>query len=446
MRQIRFNPINRQVSGLSGRRTRSPLVKKYSEASLRPRREIAQPTLAPQRPPFVKRVPFDGGPGIGPGEGAVGGIEAGSTFGNNPDPVAAAAEQAVMANTNASALLGLPAFRGAKSGLTAVLSGANLSQSIQAAALPAITTGLLMGLTKGPVIGINAAKAARGLAEKGSDLNTNEAINAINMSSDLVANPTTAVTPANQALTSSPTLASMVAEINAYKSSPKSIIGAAIKGLKNLAAPGAAPQIAVDPSQTGGFDFGGHPMGGAPNPEPSNTGGFDFGGRAFGSGSSPGLDAAAQAAIASDPSLGMGQGGALAGNVGSGGVVGASTGRGDGMGDVGGGDGDGGTALCTSLYRQNLMSQELYVADVNYAGTLDQDILSGYYVWAKHVAKAMDNSKVLTFILKWPILQWAENMAFYGSSAKVGKPTWFGKFAEYVGFPICKFISNNIRN
>jgi len=107
---------------------------------------------------------------------------------------------------------------------------------------------------------------------------------------------------------------------------------------------------------------------------------------------------------------------------------GQPTGRGD--------DGTGGgtpTALCTSLYRQKLMSQELYIADVNFAGTLHTDILSGYYVWAKHVAKAMDNSKVLTFILKWPILTWSIHMG--------KKKNLFGRFVEFIGFPICRFVN-----
>jgi len=125
MRQIRFNPVNTQVTGLSGRRTRSPLVKKYAEkvASLRPRREIVQPTLAPPLPesPSVKRVPFEGGPGIGPGEGAVGGIETGSTFGETKG------EQAVMNAMNPygtmADLFGLSLARGGKTGYSLASTG-----------------------------------------------------------------------------------------------------------------------------------------------------------------------------------------------------------------------------------------------------------------------------------------------------------------------------------
>jgi hypothetical protein len=407
---IRYNNVNRQASGLSGRRTRTPLVKKYADRVYGLNNRVQAPTLAPpiQEPPVVKpRVPFDSGPGIGPGEGAVGGIETGSTFGNNPDPVAAAFEDTAMANMPIGSLFGGPAVAGAKGAASTAIAGGTLSHALQAGFAPALALTLANTVTKGPIIGTSAARAAKNATELSSDLSTDEALNLAAINNELVTNPTTAVTPANQALTTNPQLASIYNEFNQQKTAPTTPIGLAVSGIKGLAEPGPDPQIAIDPSQTGGFNFGG---------------------RSFGSGSSPGLDAATQADMEGDPSLGMGRGGVMAGNA-----------------PGGGGEGDGLSALCTSLFRQGLMGQELYLADVHYAGTLGRDILDGYYTWALPLASWMDKSKILTFILKWPILKWAENMAFYGSGAKVGRPTWFGKFAEFVGFPICKLISKKIR-
>jgi hypothetical protein len=422
---IRYNNVNRQASGLAGRKTRTPLVKKYGDKiyGLNNRTRPPAPTLAapaPPEPPVVKpRVPFDSGPGIGPGEGAVGGIEAGSTFGETRG------EQLAMENMNAGSLATLPAIRGAKGAIAGAPLG--LSAAVQMGLLSAIPAGMFSLINRGIPTGVAAETAGEGFdaALAGLDPPTADIAGQAAIDSQKGRhNPNviaqTFVSPQQYA-------AQEVAK--QQNQAPQTLASMAVRGIKGLAEPGPDPQIAVDPSQTGGFNFGG---------------------RSFGSGTSPGLDAAAQADIEGDPSLGMGSGGALAGNAqgGTAGGTGAgtATGRGDSVGMSGDAPGGAGTALCTSLYRQNIMTQELYLSDVNYAGTLNRDILDGYYIWASVVARWMDKSKVLTFILKWPIMQWAENMAFYGSGARVGKPTWFGRLAEFVGFPICKLISKKFKD
>jgi hypothetical protein len=116
--------------------------------------------------------------------------------------------------------------------------------------------------------------------------------------------------------------------------------------------------------------------------------------------------------------------------------IGAPTGRGDDLGNEGsaeGGGGDGGTVICTELHRQGLMPDEIYEADVRFGKTLPDEIKAGYYVWAEPLAALMSRSQIVTTIVKYPALKWAENMA--------GKPNWFGAFALKVGIPLCRGIS-----
>lgn len=91
-----------------------------------------------------------------------------------------------------------------------------------------------------------------------------------------------------------------------------------------------------------------------------------------------------------------------------------------------------GTVICGELYRQGLMDEETYSADVEFCSTLDPDIVNGYHVWAIPVAAAMRESRVVTWFAKWPALAWANHMA--------GKKSAAGYVLLHVGAPICKAI------
>ena len=127
-------------------------------------------------------------------------------------------------------------------------------------------------------------------------------------------------------------------------------------------------------------------------------------------------------------------------------------GRGDtsGFGEVDGdGEGAGGgsaTVLCTSLYEQGIMPRSIYLSDVAYAGRLSDNIIKGYRLWAAPIARLMKRSRFVTDIVKGPVMAWANHMAFYGSGAKVGKPTLVGRVAEYIGCPICELIGKFVRS
>ena len=130
-------------------------------------------------------------------------------------------------------------------------------------------------------------------------------------------------------------------------------------------------------------------------------------------------------------STGTGVGSSAPGSPGVGGLGGetGATGQGEG-GDGGGG---GGTVVCTELHRQGLMSDEIYEKDVLYGSTLDDHARDGYLVWGKPLAALMAKSRLLTTIVKYPALKWANHMA--------GSPNWFGYVALRVGIPMCRMIS-----
>jgi hypothetical protein len=408
---IRYNNVNRQASGLAGRKTRTPLVKKYGDKiyGLNNRARPPAPTIAapvPPEPPVVKpRVPFDSGPGIGPGEGAVGGIEAGSTFGET------FGEHEAMQNMNAGSLATLPAIRGAKGAIAGAPLG--LSAAVQMGLLSTIPAGMLSLINRGIPTGVAAEQAGSEIDAAYNDLS-------LNTSPAQLGQEPPPADPFDLGL-----ISDQIAQAKAKQNqAPKTLSSLLMNTVKGA--------LTSEPPPTDSFAAFNDAFPAEMESDPSLSMGQGgnlaaLGGRGTG--------------IEGDPSLGMGSGGALAGNAqgGTAGGTGAgtATGRGDSVGMSGDAPGGAGTALCTSLYRQNIMTQELYLSDVNYAGTLNRDILDGYYIWASVVARWMDKSKVLTFILKKPILKWAYHMG--------QQKNLFGRLVEFVGFPICRFISKHRR-
>ena len=94
-----------------------------------------------------------------------------------------------------------------------------------------------------------------------------------------------------------------------------------------------------------------------------------------------------------------------------------------------------GTVICGELHRQGIMSDELYKQDCDFAEKLkekDPEVYEGYYVWAKHVAKLMSKSKLVTDIMTPFGMAWARQMA--------GQENILGKSILTIGKPICKVI------
>jgi hypothetical protein len=95
----------------------------------------------------------------------------------------------------------------------------------------------------------------------------------------------------------------------------------------------------------------------------------------------------------------------------------------------------GGSVICTELHRQGIMSPELYLIDTNYGISLylrKPEIVIGYRLMARPVAKLMAKSRLFTVLISSPAMAWARNMA--------GEKNLLGGFISLVGEPICGII------
>ncbi len=99
---------------------------------------------------------------------------------------------------------------------------------------------------------------------------------------------------------------------------------------------------------------------------------------------------------------------------------------------------EGGTVICTELYRQGLLDKKTYLADSVYGALLDDAVLIGYHSWAEGIADKMRDSKILTRVVSLIAIPWAKEMAY--QMGVLDKGHWLGKVMNIVGIPICRLI------
>ena len=97
---------------------------------------------------------------------------------------------------------------------------------------------------------------------------------------------------------------------------------------------------------------------------------------------------------------------------------------------------DEGTVICTELYSQGFMDEETYLKDAEFGKKQDIEVIAGYHTWGIPLAKAMRNSRVVTWLVKPLALAWAEDMS--------GKKNALGAFLNKIGIPICRFIGERV--
>lgn len=102
----------------------------------------------------------------------------------------------------------------------------------------------------------------------------------------------------------------------------------------------------------------------------------------------------------------------------------------------------GGTVICTELYRQGLLSYDVYRADQRFGMRLmrnDPYVILGYHVWAKSVVKLMRKSKAFTHFVHRSVGEaWAKEMAL--KEGLNGFGTIRGKLIIAIGVPACRVI------
>jgi hypothetical protein len=100
-----------------------------------------------------------------------------------------------------------------------------------------------------------------------------------------------------------------------------------------------------------------------------------------------------------------------------------------------------GTVICTELFNQGLLDESTWIHDKAYGKHIiknDPYVYIGYYFWAKHVARMMRRSKLITYLI-YPFAKcWAKDMAYNKS--------FVGKCINRIGQPICAIIGKILVN
>jgi len=105
-----------------------------------------------------------------------------------------------------------------------------------------------------------------------------------------------------------------------------------------------------------------------------------------------------------------------------------------------GGGGTGGKIICGELYRQGLLSEELWLADNTYAQEhVSKESLAVYHAWAEPVVYAMSKSSLVTEIVRPGATAWAEHMAFLEGTRE--ENNFLGSLFHTTFLPIHDLIS-----
>jgi hypothetical protein len=102
-----------------------------------------------------------------------------------------------------------------------------------------------------------------------------------------------------------------------------------------------------------------------------------------------------------------------------------------------------GSVVCTELYKQGIMSPELYRNDVLYAAEhMEERTLNGYRVWGIPLVLLMRSSKLVSSIASFFAISRAHYIAsIYGEVAFDSKLARYGRIINAVGVPVCNLIS-----
>ena len=398
MANVRYLRKLPQRYGLTGMASRTPIEEKIGQRGNYPYplsgipstglTKLAEEKQSPVKitsPTLTSFSEMGGGAGVGPGEGT------GGMSGVNEGPAAPQGIGDVIGNE----------------------IGNNIAASMGGRALGSLTKGATMAAILGQLS--KSAPSILGSA-------TVSALNPLSLANTIIGNAITG--QAVNAEMTSPAASDLPANVanqtavNAISNSPTSVLGhlAAVLGLTpsvNEAASQAVDvaNMAMAPAVTGGI--------------PSNAGNPTGAGAETGAGtSSPGQGG---------EGVGTGVGGTGPGPVGPG------TGAPGPGGEGGGSAGAGGTVICTELHRQGLMPDYIYRADSDYGSRLPYDVVRGYQMIGRPLARLMSKSRFVTALVKPIALKWAYQMAFKEGVIKSGNRT--GAFIEFIGIPLCRLIN-----
>ena len=98
---------------------------------------------------------------------------------------------------------------------------------------------------------------------------------------------------------------------------------------------------------------------------------------------------------------------------------------------------DGGTYICTALYKMGDMKKSIYKYDQIYGKRVDEATYRGYVLWGKPLAKQIIKKGIVYKIVKPMALAWAYQMAYDLSKGKHGENNKAIKITKTIGEGIC---------
>jgi len=95
-----------------------------------------------------------------------------------------------------------------------------------------------------------------------------------------------------------------------------------------------------------------------------------------------------------------------------------------------------GTVICTELYRQGIMPDDIFEADKAFGVAVEPETMAGYHLWGIPAANLMKRSKLFTWAIKPFGMAWANHMA--------GNENILGAVLMKIGIPVCNFLGRSI--
>ena len=103
---------------------------------------------------------------------------------------------------------------------------------------------------------------------------------------------------------------------------------------------------------------------------------------------------------------------------------------------------EGGKVLCTYYNSIGMIPDRIFVADIEYAEKISNEVVLGYHLWGKPMVRLIKRNKLISKIIFPFVNSWAHHMAYKMNVTK--KVNVLGMIMECIGIPICYIIGKCI--
>ncbi|MCM8763489.1 MAG: hypothetical protein NC927_00140 [Candidatus Omnitrophica bacterium] len=101
------------------------------------------------------------------------------------------------------------------------------------------------------------------------------------------------------------------------------------------------------------------------------------------------------------------------------------------------------TVICTELYRYGFIPEHIYEADARYGASLPRQVIRGYHLWGKPIARMMQKSRVFAYFVYILARPWIQQMAYEMGATDRGSK--LGKLMIKIGEPFCAYLGEGER-